>query len=262
MRATTDDGASIAWAEDGPGGGEPLLLLHSLGSNRSMWDPQLETLAVGFRVVRLDTRGHGESSVSPAPYTLERLGNDVITVADAAGLDRFHVAGVSLGGLIALWLGGHHPQRLLSLTAANTAAKIGDRDFWNGRIQTVRSRGLSVIADQVIPRWFSPSFKSGKPDSFRKVVDIFANTDPEGYVGCCAALAEADLRQAVPSLEVPALVIGSTLDLSTPVTQAEWLHEQLPNSRLAVIEGAGHLSNLDRDHEFTRILVDFLQESP
>lgn len=259
MRATTDDGASIVWTETGPPDGDALLLLHSLGTNRDMWAPQAAALSDTHRVLTIDTRGHGESDATRAPYDLGRLGSDVISLADTAGVGTFHVCGVSLGGQMALWLGVNHPGRLLSLTAANTAAKIGTRDRWDERIDAISSGGMRSMRDQVMSGWFSSDFASRHPDRYEAAATWFDSTDPAGYIGCCSALAAADLRADVGGIDVPTLIVGSTLDMSTPVAEAEWLRAQISGSRLAIIDGAAHLSNLDRDATFTGHLRGFLE---
>ena len=261
MNTIAHDGTTIAWSESGDLGRPAIVLLHSLGSNRDMWRPQIAVLSERFRVISIDTRGHGESEVTPGPYSLSALGADVLAVADAVGLDRFHVCGLSLGGQMALWLGVNHPQRISTVTAANTGAKIGDETSWGARIEAIREGGMSSIREAAIERWFSPDFASRHPDWYAAAGATFDRTEPEGYIGCCTALAGADLRDSIGSIEAPTLVIGSTLDVSTPPAQAEWIHERIRGSELTIIDDAGHVSNLDRADIFTERLTTFLDRS-
>jgi 3-oxoadipate enol-lactonase len=247
-----------AWTSDGPDHAPPLLLLHSLGSDSSMWDPQARALAGDHRVVRLDTRGHGAAPAPPGPYTLADLGRDVVDVADALGLGTFHLAGLSLGGLTALWVAVHHGDRLRSLTAANTAARVGSAAGWQDRIDAVRRHGLTGIRDDVLARFFAPGFATAQPAAWAQAQRAFVAADDDGYAACCAALADADLRDDVGRITTPTLVVGGREDLATPPDQAEDLAAAVPGSRLVVLDGAAHLSNLDRPEAFTEALRQHL----
>lgn len=257
MTTVIHDGASIAFAEGGDPDGVPIVLLHSLGSDRSMWTPQVAAFG-DHRVVTINARGHGASTSPTDAVTLDDLGEDVIAVADGLGLDSFHVVGVSMGGQTALWLGINRPERVRTLTAANTAARIGSASGWEDRIAAVRTNGMAGLRDGVVGRWFSEGFADRHPDWHAAAGETFVRTDPDGYIACCRALRDADLRDSVASIERPTLVIGSTGDLSTPPEHAEWLHEHIGGSQLEIIDGAGHVSNLDRHERFTGRLRAFV----
>lgn len=243
-----------AWAEDGPADAPPLVLLHSLGSDRSMWQPQVDALRSTHRVVRVETRGHGAAPSPPGPYTLDDLGGDVLDVADALGLDTFHLAGVSLGGLVALWVAVHHGGRLRSLTAANTAARVGTREGWEDRIAQVDAVGRAGIRDAVLDRFFAPGFAQRDPTTYAGAQAAFTAGDDAGYAACCAALAAADLRGEVGDIRVPTLVVAGGRDVATPPEQAEALRDAIPGAELVVLDGAAHLSNLERPDAFTAAL--------
>lgn len=243
-----------AWTVDGPAEAPAVVLLHSLGSDRSMWRPQAEALAGDHRVVRVDTRGHGAAPAPPGPYRLDDLGQDVLDVADALALDRFHLVGCSLGGLTALWVAVHHGDRLHSLTAANTAPRVGSADGWQQRIDAVRAHGLAGIRDDVLARFFAPGFPDREPDEWAEARAAFLRADDDGYAACCAALRDADLRDRVGDIAVPTLVVGGTEDVATPPEQQHELHAAVTGSELVVLEGAGHLANLDRPAAFTAAL--------
>lgn len=258
MNTTTTGGIEIAWEASGNHAGPPIVFLHSLGSDHGMWKPQVAALEATHRVIAIDTRGHGRSHAPTTEYELGSLCGDVLAVADAANIDRFHVCGVSLGGQMALWLGANRPDRVLSVTAANTGAKIGDDSSWGARIDAIRSNGMASLRDAVIERWFSPDFAERHPDWLAAAGATFDRTAQAGYIGCCHALAGADLRESVLTIDCPTLVVGSTLDVSTPPEQAEWLAERIDGATLTIIEDAAHLSNLDRSDAFTSALLDFL----
>jgi 3-oxoadipate enol-lactonase len=261
MSATETAGGSIAWHETGNGLGPPIILLHSLGTDRSMWGQQVTALAGSHRVILIDIRGHGRSESPPGPYGLDDLANDVVAVADDIGIDRFDFCGISISGQIGLWLGINRPERLRTLTVANTAAKIGTREGWEDRIAAVRDGGMASIREPVVARWFAEDFPERYPDVYQRVGAVFAATSPIGYVGCCAALAEADLSGVVATITTPTLVIGGELDVSTPPANVESLHRAIPESDLVMIPGAGHLSNMDRPDQFNAALLGHLQKS-
>jgi 3-oxoadipate enol-lactonase len=255
---TAADGCEIGWEAVGPESAPPLLFAHSLGADRSMWRPQVEALENRFRVVLVDFRGHGRSDAPDGPYSIEQLGDDLLRVADAAGASSFHYCGISLGGITGLWLAIHCGPRLRSFIAANTAARIGSVESWQERIAAVRSGGTVSIRDAVLGRWFAPGFAEAHPDWFHQARAVLSATEPAGYIGCCEALAAADLRADVSRVSVPILVIGGSLDQATPAEQAEWLHSAVPGSELTIFDGAAHLSNLDHHEAFTDRLVRFL----
>lgn len=245
----TDDGCRIAFDVSGPAAGSGLVLLHALGLDRTLWDDLTPTLARSHRVVRLDFRGHGRSETPAAAWTVDRLGRDVIAVMDAAGLERAHVAGVSLGGLVTLWLGIHAPDRVLSLVPANTAARIGTAESWRDRIDTVAAHGLEPIALAAPPRWFTPSFIAGAPARVAACTTTLRATSVAGYLHTCALLRDTDLRQEVGAIRGVAAVIGGTADVATPPADAEWIAATVPGASLHLLP-AGHLSNVERPAEF------------
>ncbi|MEP7112857.1 MAG: 3-oxoadipate enol-lactonase [Ilumatobacteraceae bacterium] len=258
--ATTPSGRRIAYATAGRPWRPSLVLTHSLGSDHHMWEPQVQALKEQYYIVSIDNLGHGESDVPEGDYSVADMAAGVLAVADAESLEHFHYCGLSVGGITGQWLGVHHADRLVSLTLSNTAARIGAPELWGERIDIARSQGMGALVDGVIARWFSPNFAVQSPERYATARATFLATDPNGYAGVCAALRDADLRQIVGSITVPAMVIGGTADQATPIEQAQWLHEQIAGSRLVELDAA-HLSNLDRDVEFTAALDQFLSSA-
>ena len=250
----------LAWEATGDASAPALVLCHSLGTDRSLWEPQLEVLRTSYRVLRVDLRAHGASPVPEGPYTLQQIASDVIRVADAAGLKRFHHCGISLGGMVGLLLAARYPERISALVAANTAAKIGTEERWQERCRAVRSVGMPGICDSVVPRWFAPDFASRGDGMLERMKNVFVATRADGYLACCGALAAADITTEVSRIKAPTLIIGGEHDASTSVADAEALHAAVHGSRLTVLEGAGHLSNIDKSEEFTARVSDFLRE--
>jgi len=257
--ATTTDGSRVAYATAGRPWRPALVLTHSLGSDHHMWDPQIEALKSQYFVVAVDHLGHGESDVPSGACTIADFGTAVLAAADAAELDRFHYCGLSVGGIIGLWLGVNHPDRLLSLSLCNTAARVGDPQRWQERIDVATTSGMSALVDSVIACWFSEGFAERQPDHYAAARATLLATDPDGYAAMCAALRDGDLRESAPTISVPTLIIGGLLDQSTTIEQSRWLHEQIAGSRLVELPAA-HLSNLDAEAEFTKALDHFLGE--
>jgi 3-oxoadipate enol-lactonase len=261
VNRTSVDGTGIAWEDTGDRSAPAIVLCHSLGYNHEMWRPQIEALAVRYRVIAVDIRAHGASDAPPGPYDMATLATDVLAVADDAGAPEFAVCGLSLGGQIALWLGIEASDRLWSLVACNTAARIGTPQSWGARIEQVESSGMAGLVEATKVRWWSPDFAERHPDWARHGMSVLTSTDPAGYAACCSALATTDLRDAVGAITAATLVIGGSLDESTTPSDAEWLHSHVPVSELHVIDGAAHISNLDRHEEFTETLLAHLERS-
>jgi 3-oxoadipate enol-lactonase len=253
------DGVHLACRVDGPGAGAPtVVLLHSLGTHLGMWEPQVAPLARRFRVVRYDCRGHGASDVAAGPLTIERLGRDVVALLDHLAIERAHLCGISLGGLTALWLAVHHPERLDRIVLANTGARVGSAESWDARIAAIERGGMAAIRDAVLARWVGPEFRAAHPDAARALGEMLDHTPVAGYVAACRALRDADLRAEAHAVRAPTLVVAGGLDESTPPALGEALHAAIAGSLLVVLPGAAHLSNVERPDEFTAIVARFL----
>ncbi|HET9493692.1 MAG TPA: 3-oxoadipate enol-lactonase [Chloroflexia bacterium] len=254
---TASDGVTLACREDGGESLPALVFSNSLGTAMHVWDPQVEALRTHFRIIRYDIPGHGQSSVPSQPATIERLGEDLLAVLDAYGLERAHICGLSLGGLTALWLAATHPERVSRAVFANTAARIGSSETWNARIEAVRAGGMASVRDAVVSRFLSPGFQARDPGTTGRFGDMVEATDPGGYIAACAALATTDLRPIVPNITAPSLIISGALDEATPPSQAAELHRAIPGSEMAALDAA-HLSSLEQPTAFNALLLRFL----
>jgi 3-oxoadipate enol-lactonase len=237
---------------------EPVLMFsNSLGTDFSMWDPQMEELGRRFRILRYDTRGHGRSSVTAGEYTIEQLGCDVLGLLDSLLIERVHFCGLSMGGMIGIWLGIHAPTRLHRVVLCNTAARIGTREVWNARIAKVRKDGMKSVAAVVIERWFTPTFRASFPEKVARAQQMLENSPPEGYASCCAAIRDMDQREAVAQIKIPTLVIYGGSDSVIPTAEAHFLAEQIPGA--AEVElAAAHLSSVEQADAFTEAVGKFL----
>jgi 3-oxoadipate enol-lactonase len=239
---------------------EPVLVFsNSLGTDFSMWDPQTAELQGRFRILRYDTRGHGQSSVTPADYTIEQLGRDVLGLLDSLCLDRVHFCGLSMGGMIGMWLGIQAPNRLHRLVLSNTAARIGTREMWNARIATVGKDGMKSVAAAVIERWFTPEFRASSAEKVARARRMIENSPPEGYAACCAAIRDMDQREAVAQIKAPTLVIYGGNDPVTPAADAQFLTDRIRGA-VKVELPAAHLSNVEQAGPFTEAVSQFLSK--
>jgi 3-oxoadipate enol-lactonase len=242
---------------DGPGQGPALVLANSLGAALDMWWPQVGPFSAHLRVLRYDTRGHGLSSVPPGPYSLEQLATDVLRLLDAHGIERAHFCGLSMGGTVGMWLGAHAPDRIDRLVLSNTSPYFGPPDAMNARIAAVRQRGMGAIVDGVIERWFTAAFRAAEPDTVQRIRQGLLATSPEGYVACCAALRDLDLRDSLARIRAPTLVITGSDDPSSPPGASLALAAAIPGARCIELPAA-HLANLGAAAAFNASVLGFL----
>jgi 3-oxoadipate enol-lactonase / 4-carboxymuconolactone decarboxylase len=243
-------GGHLHYRVDGRDDAPALLLSNSLGSTLDLWSAQTEAWSRTMRVVRYDTRGHGQSSAPRGEYTLEDLGQDAIRILDALGISRAHVCGISLGGLTAMWLGIHRPSRVNALVIANTAARVGTPQRWTDRIAKVRNEGMSAVADMAMTTWFTPAFRQREQTLVARFHQMVAATNPDGYIGCCAALRDADVRGDLPRIEAHALVVAGAHDTTTTGEDADFIYSQLRSASEVTLPGA-HLTNVECAEAFS-----------
>jgi 3-oxoadipate enol-lactonase len=239
----------------GPDDAPVLLLGGSLGTNLSMWEPQLSVLSRSHRVIAFDHRGHGASPVAPAPYTIADLAGDVVALIEHLGIERASYVGLSIGGMVGLWLGANVPDRLERLVLMCTSAYAPPASRWHERAAAVRAAGgTGVVADAVVERWFTPAWSLAHPDRVAAHRAMIAATDPEGYCGCCEAIAAMDLRDALPKIPVPTLVIGGADDLALPPEHQQLIAAAIPGARLELVEDAAHIASAQQPDTVNRLL--------
>src|SRR5712692_8908423 len=245
------------YALSGPAGAPVLVLSNSLGTNFSLWDPQLPEFEKHLRVLRYDTRGHGQSSVTAGPYRIEQLGRDVLHILDRLSLERVHFCGLSLGGMIGMWLGINAPERLRKIVLCNTAARIGTAEVWNARIDAVSKGGMKSVAPAIIERWFTPAFRSAAPETDSNTQRIVEASPPDGYSAYCAAIRDMDQRESIACIRVPTLVVCGAKDPATTVADGQFLVDKISGARLLELPAA-HLSNIEASMQFSSEVVRFL----
>ncbi|MGB7193034.1 MAG: 3-oxoadipate enol-lactonase [Collimonas pratensis] len=257
MPILTLAGEDFFYSLDGPPAAPILVLSNSLGTTMAMWDHQMEVLRQRYRILRYDTRGHSRSLASPAPYTLQMLGQDVLHLLDALKIDKFHFCGISMGGLTGLWLAIHAGARLQKLVIADSAARIGTADGWRARAQLVRDSGMAAVADGAAGRWFTPAFIAHAPSLVQQYVASLRTCSPAGYAACCLALADADLRGEIAAIKTQTLLIAGVHDPVTTTTDARFMQDAIGGAQYAELN-ASHLSNIEASADFNKLLLQFL----
>lgn len=249
--------AKLNYRLDGPAEAPVLLLSNSLGTDISLWDPQLPALSQKFRVLRYDTRGHGGSSATPGAYTLDQLGGDAVALLDKLGIARAHVAGVSLGGMTAQWLAANAPERVNKIVPCFTSAHIGNADMWNQRIAAIQAKGMVAVTEGVLERWFTPDYHKAEPQVIERFRQMLLGMPPAGYCSAIAAVRDMDLRSSLGRIKAPTLVISGRGDLSTPPAQGEAIAAGIPGARFALVDAA-HIGNVEAAEAVTKLLLEFL----
>ena len=245
----------IAYRIDGVPGGANLVFSNSLGTDHRLWDRQMPAVEDRYRVIRYEACGHGAADPPGARVTIDTLGQDLIALLDHLEVDRTVICGCSLGGLVALWLCVNHPDRVIAAVLANTGAKLGTDESWNARISAVRDGGTVAVRDLVIGRFLTPEFRERDAATTALIAGMIEATSAEGYIAACEALRDADLRVAARTVRVPAMIVGSERDESTPPAFARDLHAAIPGSELFIIPAAAHLSNVESPTLFNEALV-------
>jgi 3-oxoadipate enol-lactonase len=230
----------------------------SLGTDVEMWAPQLDALAGRFQLLRYDSRGHGGSDAPEGPYSIERLGLDVLELLDAYALPRAHFCGLSMGGMVGQWLGANAAMRIDRLVVANTAPSIGTPESWQERIDRVLGEGMEAIADGVIERWFTADFQARAPDTVARMRAMLVATPPVGYAGCCAAIRDLDLSESNGRITRPMLIIAGSADPTTPPERSRAIALAMKTVPEVVTLQSAHLSNVEQPEAFTRAVAEFL----
>jgi 3-oxoadipate enol-lactonase len=252
------NGTRLHYRIDGPAGAPVLLLSNSLGTNLGMWDGQMAALTARYRVLRYDSRGHGQSAAPAGAYTIDQLGGDAVALLDYLGIERAAFCGLSKGGMVGMWLGVHAPGRVSKLALTNTAPYMPPAEHWNTRIKTVSEQGMASITEGVVGRWFTQGFQERAPAEVDPIRQMLLTTDPTGYCGCCHAIRDMDQRGDLGRITAPVLVIGGTQDPSTPPHYSEEIARGIAGSQLVMLEAA-HLSNIEQRAAYTAALLAFLE---
>lgn len=242
------------------GDGPWVTLAHPLAGDLGLWAPQMAALSARFKVLRYDVRGHGATTATPAPYSLEQLAGDAAAMLDLLGIKRTHWVGLSMGGMIAQQLALDRPDLLDRIVVADSTARrpAGAAALWQSRIDQAREHGLAALADPTLERWFTAAWRAAHPLALAWVRDVVARTPLEGYCGCCAAIAQLDLLDRLPAIESEALIMAGEHDHSTPPAMSMQMSEQWRRSVYCAIPDAAHIGNIEQADFFTDRTLRFL----
>jgi 3-oxoadipate enol-lactonase len=246
----------------GPESGPAVCFTHSLASDSGMWAEQMPPLlAAGFRVLRLDMRGHGGSDVAAGDYTMEQLAGDVAAALEALGLRQVHCIGLSIGGMIGQAFALGHAARIKSLMLCDTMPQTpaGAKELWAPRIEAVRKANSCLpLAEATMERWFTPAFKPGNPQRWQQIRDTVAATPAQGFLGCAAAILNFDFTARLSSIRSPSLVVCGADDPGTPPAGNKRIADSIPGARYEEIAAARHFPNVEQADAFNRIMMAWL----
>ena len=248
----------LAHRFDGPEAAPVLVLANSVGSSPAMWDPVVGALAERFRVLRYDHRGHGGSTVLPGPYSIDDLGSDLLALLDELELARVAFCGLSLGGMVGMWVASAAPERVERLALCCTSARLGPAEMWTDRAAAVRAGGMEAIAEAVVDRWLTPAFSAAHPDLRARLEAMFCSHPPEGYAGCCEAIAALDLFGRLGGITAPSLVLSAENDPATPPEHGDAIAAAIPGARHVVLSDAAHLAPVEQPVAVARALLEHL----
>ena len=254
------NGLRVHYSLQGSAQAPVLTVCHCLAANLSMWEPQLKAFSSRYRVLRYDLRGHGQTDPTPGPYSLDLLADDLLALLDALDIDRTHFVGLSLGGMIGLALAVKAPQRVTGLVACDCMSQVSPeaRPQWLQRIATVEVQGVAPMVEFMLERWFTGGFRARRPETVKRIGDMIAGTSAMGYLGGCHAIVGSNLADRIGTITAPTLVAAGEHDPATPLAVARHIHDQISGSRLAVIENAAHLGNVEQPQAFTELVLEFL----
>ena len=258
----TDDTVGLARIESGRPDGPVLLLANAIGTSWDMWDAQLPMLEPHFRVIRFDHRGQGRSPlpVRRGRYRMEELGYDVLAMLDDLGVSSANFAGMSLGGMVGLWLAARVPDRVERLALLCTSARLEPASTWQTRANAVRRGGLPELAPLIVERWFTPAFAARRPEVVTRFTSMLVASPPEGYASCCEAIAEFDGTADLPWVVAPTLVVAGGGDLAIPVEHSQRIADGIAGARLAIVPDAAHLANVEQPDAIGALLLEHFVE--
>jgi 3-oxoadipate enol-lactonase len=254
------NGITFNYEIEGPAGAPWLVFSNSLATNLSMWHPQAADLSRSFRLLRYDQRGHGGTDAPPGRYTYATLVADALALFDALDIECPHFCGLSMGGATALGLAELYPDRVDRIVVCDSPAMStpASAQQWEERIVAAQNGGMEALVEPTMARWFPPEARAANAPHLEKVRQMIRNTPVNGFIGCAAALADHDYNTTVSTVTRPVLFVAGSKDGMTPAAMRD-MSARLKGSRYVELEGAGHISNLDRPGEFTQAVRGFLE---
>jgi 3-oxoadipate enol-lactonase len=250
----------LHYSVEGPPGAPVVLMHNSLGSSLAMWDAQAPALAQHYRVLRYDGRGHGRSPAPPGPYTIADLAGDAVALLDRLDVERAHMVGLSLGGMVAMHIAATTPDRVDRMVLCCTSAHLPPARNWHDRAAAVRAGGIAAIAESVVARWVTPGFAAASPDVVRDLRAMLEATSDEGYASSAEAIATMDLRTHLRHIQAPTLVVAGSDDPAAPADHARAIAAEVPHARFVIVEPAAHLAAVEQPAAVTQHVLNHLSD--
>ncbi len=250
---------TLAYSYSGQRLGETLVLLNSLGTSSEMWSLQMDRWSRRFRILSVEHPGHGGSGRAEGPYTIDGLGGELVSLLDQLGEGSVNICGLSLGGMVGMWVASRFPDRVKGLVVACSSVYLPTEESWRERAEVVRAHGsVDVLADALLARWFTPVQLEADPAVGRRVLAMISMADPEGYAGCCEAIGAMDMRGTLTGITARTLVIAGAEDPVTPPSMMVELLSEIPGSSFLVLPHAAHLANLAQPTAFALAVENHL----
>ena len=259
MPSATVNGATLVYQWDGDETKPVLVLSNSLTTDMRMWEPLIPAFTEHFRVLRYNNRGHGGSSSPAGEYTMDDIAGDALALLNHLDIATAQFCGLSMGGMVGMWLGLHAPDRVQKLVICNTSSDVGAPEPWTARIGAIKDGGMAAIADAGVERFLSEEYRSTGGSAMEMVRAMLLDCDAEGYCGCVSAVRDMSLTSQLDQISNDVLVIAGEVDPATPVSHSEIIVDRIPRAELTVIPGVSHLSCAEKPEEFGRIVLDFMQ---
>jgi 3-oxoadipate enol-lactonase len=257
MNKIKANGIDVNYRVDGSEKAPVVMFSNSLMSNYEMWDCTLPAFSK-YRVLRYDTRGHGGTQVTPAPYSIELLAQDAAELIKSLGVGPVHFVGLSMGGMIGQYLGANYPELIRSLSLCDTASEMPPRHLWAERLEIAKTQGIAGLVDGTIKRWFNKGFVESKPEEIAKVKAMIIGTPLEGYTGCASAVRDMSQTTMLLKIKAPTLIVTGRQDPACTIDQAMVLHKVIEHSKFSIIENAAHLANIEQPEQFNKLVGEFI----
>ncbi len=258
MATIQANGIDINYRLDGPQEAPMVSLSNSLMSNYSMWDAQMPALTEKYRVLRYDMRGHGATEVTPGPYSIELLVDDVHALHQALDIPRTHFVGLSMGGMIGQLLAVKYPDLPLSITLCDTTSNMPHKSMWDDRISAARADGMGALVEGTLERWFTAAMHQREPDEIARIREMILGTSVEGFCASCHAIKEMDQTGILSKVTIPTMIVVGADDPATTPEMSRVIQAEISGSELVILPEAAHLSNIEQAEAFNSVLLDFL----